>query len=149
MANEATVHVNLQIRNGGWSYQSQPTAYLANVAATNGPTPGAVTVSTAGTDISLSQLTALGGLCWLYNRGASVGDTDPTHYVEYGVWDAVTLVFYPLGQLLPGEFAVIRLSPNLQKDEPGTGTGAGAGTTTFRFKAHNAACIVRVECFDP
>ena len=147
MSNEATVQSNLNIRKSTSAgvivleYRSNPTMFRADVAGTNGPTPGAVTVDVGpGTDISLDQLTSLGGLCWLQNM-------DDGNYVEYGIYDTSTTEFYPLGELLPGETALLRLSRNLQKEYVGTGTGASGAR--LRFKANTAACVVRVDAFDP
>lgn len=142
MANEATIRASLNIRSGNLNYQSQPTSFQATVVGLNGPTPGCILVTPAGTDVSFAQLTAFGGLCWLYNM-------DTLNWVDYGIWDSVTKVFYPLGRLLPSEGYPMRLSPNLQVDEPGTGTGPGTGTTTLRFKSYNQSVRVIVDAFDP
>ncbi len=135
MSNEARVQSSLQIKKGSLTYQSQPQAFNATVTGTNGPTPGAVTVTTVGTNVSLAQLTAMGGLCRLMNL-------DATNYVEYGVWNGAT--FFPLGELLPGETFVLRLSRNLQYGASGT-----AVTDSLRFRANTASVIVLCEIFDP
>ena len=148
MSNEASVTSGLRIKSGNLSYQPPASTFNADVAGQNGPTPGALTVSTAGTDVNLSQLAGGGGFCELTNYGASVGDADPSHYVEYGIWSTSALIFYPLGKILPGETYVIRLSDNILMQEPGTGTGPASGTTTFRLKAHNSPCTARINAFD-
>jgi hypothetical protein len=138
MANEATIQTTLSIRTGSLSYQSQPSSFRADVAGTKGPTPGAIAVAIAGTDVAFSELTTP-ALCRLQNL-------DETNFVEYGIWDGIQ--FYPLGELLPGESYVIRLSRNLT-EEYGTGTGTtGAAANTFRLKADTAACVVLVEAFE-
>lgn len=142
MANEIRVQTSLQIRKGSQVYQSQPTSFNADMAGSRGPTPGAILISRNGTDVDLSQLTALGGLCRLMNL-------DDTNWVEYGVYEPATFRFYPLGEILPGESYVIRLSRWLGY-EVGTGVGTGSigGSNTFRLKANAAACVVLVEAFD-
>lgn len=135
MANEIAVRTSLQVRKGNLTYQSQPTAFNADLTGSKGPTPGSVTVSPAGTNIDLSQLTELGGLCRLMNL-------DADNFVEYGVWDGAE--FYPLGELLPGETYVLRLSRNLEFGEVGT-----AMLNSLRLRANANDVNVLVEAFDP
>jgi|SRR6185312_1802574 len=137
----ARVTANLQIVQGGLSYQSQPSAFQPSVSGTNGPTPGAVTITTSGTDISLAQLDAMGGLCVLCN-------IDSTNYVTVGIRDNVTNEFYPIVELLPTEFYVVRLSRKLPKAEAGTGTFSGT-RSTLHAKADTANVILRIDAFDP
>jgi len=143
MSNEATVQSSLRISKGNLKYQSQPSQFQADVSVGNGPTPGAVTVSKFGTDINLSQLAAP-GLCRLMNL-------DATNYVEWGAYDLDSPLgqFTPVGELLPGESIVIRLSRFLGK-QLGTGSGTPSIDTgiTLRLKAHGASCICLVEAFD-
>ena len=140
MANEARVNCSLQIRTGNLTYTSQPTGFQADVAGVKGPSPGAVTVSTAGTDIDLSELPTP-GLATLQNL-------DEDNYVTYGSYDPETTKFYPLGELLPGEIFPIRLS-RLLGWEQGTGTGTdGPETNRLRFYANAAECVVVVNAFE-
>lgn len=129
MANEARVQSSLTVNKGNLVYQSQPTSFSATVTGSRGPTPGTINVATAGTDVSFAALAALGGLCRIMNL-------DATNYVTYGIWNSTTL--FNLGELLPGESYVLRLSRAL-------GNGAGY---TLRMKADTLACNVRVEAFD-
>lgn len=142
--NEITIRSALQIINGNLAYStpSQYAGFTASMANAYGPTPGATLISPNGTDIDLSKLTTLGGVCQFANQ-------DSLNWVEYGIWDTVTLVFYPLGQLLPGESFVLRLSPNLRKEEVGTGTVPATGITTLRFKSNNQPVWVLVDAFPP
>lgn len=137
----AQVTSSLRINQGNLTYQSNPTSFQPTVTGTNGPTPGAVTISVSGTDVTFSQLTALGGLCRLMN-------IDPTNYVTVGVRDKSTNVFYPLLELLPGETFITRLSRKLPKEEVGTGTFSGTNVV-FHAKADTANVILVVEAFDP
>lgn len=140
MANEATVQTRLRIKNGNLDYQSQPGSFTADVAGAKGPTPGAITVSTDGTDIDLGELDTP-GLCRVLNL-------DDTNFVEFGRWDNTTEVFYPLIKVLPGEGYVFRLSSMIEEEYAGTGTGTTANVSTFRAKADTAACNVLVEAFE-
>jgi hypothetical protein len=140
MADEATLRISLSIRKGNLTYQSQPTAFNADVTGTNGPAPGAFNVSTDGTNVDLSELTTP-GLCRLMNL-------DDTNYVEWGVWDPDTSRFYPLGEILPGESYVIRLSRHLTSEYAATGTSVPDTNNTLRLKANTAACKCVVEAFE-
>lgn len=132
---------SLQITSGNLNYQSQPTAFAATVNGSNGPTPGATTISVNGTDVAFPQLTAMGGFCRLMNL-------DPVNYATVGVRDKSTNEFYPLLELLPGETYVCRLSRKLPKEETGTGTFLGSNTV-LHVKADTANLILLVEAFDP
>lgn len=138
--NEAVISGGLSIRVGSLVYQSQPNQFQADVSVARGPTPGMVEIDTDGTDIDLGQLDTP-GLCRLMNLDAS-------NYVEYGMWDPLTEVFYPLGELLPGETYILRFSRNLQEAYDGTGTGTTTATKRLRFKANSANCFVLIEAFE-
>lgn len=140
MADEATIRSSLLVRCDTLNYQSYPTSFQADVAGEKGPTPGAITVTTEGTSVDLSELTTP-GLCRIMNL-------DATNYATYGIWDPENDTFFPLGELLPGETYVLRLSRDLQ-EEFGTGTGTtGADTNRLRFKADTASVVVLVEAFE-
>lgn len=135
---DATVTTTLTVTKDNTNYQSRPTQFTASMSASKGPSPGAVAVSTDGTDIDLTELDSP-GLCRLMNL-------DSTNYVELGIWDGVS--FYPIMELLPGETYVIRLARNLE-EEYGTGTGTtGDAINTLRAKANTAACNLLVEAFE-
>lgn len=143
MANEARVQASLYIKNPttALEYQSRPSSFVADVNASNGPTPGAVLVTVPGVDIDLSKLTAGGGLCRLMNL-------DPTNFVTWGLYNATTTRFLPLGEMLPGESYIVRLSRYILEDFVGTGTAVGEAVT-LHMKANTASCRVLVEAFDP
>lgn len=139
MSNEVSVRVSLQIRKG--FLDEKPSAsYRADMAGSKGPTPGAFTVTTDGTDVDLSELITP-GFCFLKNL-------DATNFVEYGIWEPATSKFYPLGVLRPGRAFVLEFSPNLFEEYEGTGTGTSAPTNTFRMKANGAPCNVAVEAYE-
>lgn len=147
MSGEAQIQVSLQINKsdtaGIVNYRSYPTQFTADVDGALGPTPGAFVASIYGTDVDLSELTQP-GLCRLSNQ-------DPTNYVSYGIVDPETDKFYPIGEILPGEFFVLRLSRNLGLEYYGSGTGtgtSGANTNKLRIVADTADCVVLVEVFE-
>jgi hypothetical protein len=138
---QGTVSITLQISQANLAYQSRPNAFQFVPAGSNGPTPGAITITAAGTDILLLQLTAMGGMVWAQNM-------DATNYVTLGVRDKVTNVFYPFCELLPGEFYCFRSSRKIPKEEVGTGTFTGTNVV-YHAKANAANVILRFDAFDP
>lgn len=144
MANEATVQAGLQVFKGTdpiqIQYLSRPGSFVADVAGAKGPVPGAFTATLAGTDVDFSELTQP-GLALFKNL-------DATNFVTWGIWDPEISKFYPIGEILPGEFYPIRLS-RLLTGELGTGAGTtGPNTNTLRFKADTAPLDVSVEAFE-
>lgn len=143
MADEARIVSSLQIISGKVDYQSKPTSFTADVAGEKGPSPGAVSVLGTGTDIDFSQLEDP-GLCRIQNL-------DDDNYLTYGIWDPELSKFYPLGELLPGETFVLRLSRLLQ-EEVGTGTGTDSeeapASNRLRFYANASTSNVLVEAFE-
>jgi hypothetical protein len=140
MANEATVQSSMRIAKGEIDYSSRPTSFQADVSGAKGPVPGAFSAAITGTNLDLSQLTTP-ALCRIQNL-------DSTNFVEFGAYDPDTEKFYPIGELLPGESYVLRISRNLGW-EYGTGTGTtGAENNVIRFKADTAAVNVLVEAFE-
>lgn len=143
MANEATIQTTLIIRKATGhitqiDYLSRPQTFNVDVTGTKGPSPGAITVSTSGTDLDLSQLTTP-GLCRISNQ-------DATNYVEFGIYDASSTRFFPLGEIGPGESYVLKLSRNVGEEYYST-TGTDTGNS-IRFKANTAAVVVLVEAFE-
>ena len=147
MSDEATIRSSLLVRKVVddvlvLNYQSQPVAFVADVDGTKGPTPGAITVSKFGTDVDLSQLTTP-GLCRIMNMSSS-------GYIEYGIYDPDSPAqFIPLGEMLPGETFVLRLSRFLGSQ---LGTGSGTAVTgsgaRLRLKAVPNASTALVEAFE-
>jgi hypothetical protein len=140
MADEATIISSISLNKGNLQYQSQPQSFTADVSGTKGPTPGAIAVSTTGTNVDLSQLTTPGLV--------RVLNLDEDHAVHYGPYDPETLRFYPVFKALPGESYVHRFS-DLLGDELLTGTGTGgASTVRLRMLAEVESCDVVVEAFE-
>lgn len=146
MANEANITCSLTIQKQDGSgrmlidYNGRPASFRADVTGTKGPCVGSIRVALAGTDVDLSELTTP-GLCRIQNQ-------DATNFVEYGIREPGTNTFYPLGEILPGESYVLRLSRNLQEEYVGTGTGTSAPTNFLHLKANTAACNVLIEVFE-
>lgn len=140
MSSEVTMNLSMQIRADSIEYRSLPTSFNIDMTGRMGPVPGAMLVTTAGTDVDLSQLT-VPGVCRIQNQ-------DTTNWVEAGVWDPEAGVFYPMLEIGPGQTFPLQLARNLQQ-EYGTGTGTtGANTNRLRLKADTAPCVVLVEAFE-
>lgn len=142
MAKEITVQASLQIKNGNLNYRSNPTAFNddASGADPKGPTPGAVTISTAGTDVAFGELITP-GWCKLQNL-------DADNYVEYGIFSPTLNAFLVLGELGPGEVTVLKFSRNLLEQYSGAGSGTTGPINRFRMIANTASCYVSVEAFE-
>lgn len=143
MSNEANIQSRLSVRKLSGSsvlldYTSGQASFVADVNGTKGPTPGAVTISTAGTNIDLTALTTP-GFCRISNQ-------DATNYFEWGIKDASSGIFYPMGEVLPGESYVIRLSRNVGEEYYST-TGTDAGNSVH-CKANTASVVALIECFE-
>lgn len=142
MSREVRVTAGLSINaNGGaFQWQSRPTAFTGDLDVVKGPVPGAFRVSTLGTIADLSELTQPGYYL--------VTNLDLDNYVEYGIYDPATDVFYPWGEILPGEKYVGRFSRNLLEEYTGTGTGTTPPGNHVMFKANGAAVNVLLEAFE-
>ncbi len=140
MSNEVLVRISLQIDNGDFHYRSYPTSFQADITGKKGPTPGAFTATVVGTNVDLGELVAP-ALCLIANL-------DDANFVTYGIWDPESTKFYPLGELLPGEFYLLRLSRELAWEyDAGTGT-SGPETNTLQIRADAAPCDVFVGAFE-
>ena len=72
---------------------------------------------------------------------------DLTNYVEWGLYDGAE--FTPIGEILPGEFYVLRLSRFLGSDiSTGSGTATTGSGNQLMIKAVTAPCNVVVEAFE-
>ena len=103
MANEITVRSSLQVKNGNLDYRPNSVQFQADQTGAIGPTPGALTVSTAGSPITLSEITTPGM--------TKIRNIDPTNYVTVGIFDGST--FHEFMELLPGEEYVFRFSRSM------------------------------------
>lgn len=130
MANEISISAGIKLKNGNLAFSSSPTSFQANQSVANGPSPGAVKALTSGTTVSFAELTLPG---W-----AAITNTDASNFVTYGLFDGST--FRPLGELRPGETAVLRFSRTMLT--------ANAAADVFRLVADTATVIVLVNCLD-
>lgn len=148
MAQEIVVRSILQIRSGNVNYQTpqQQGAYTADMPDSAivppqnplGPTPGAFMAATGtGTDASLADLGVPG---WV--EIANIDNSGLSPYVTWGVYDHGKGDFTPIGELLPGESILFRLSRMFGYDITGTGTGLGAVTLRIIAQTHSAAVYV-------
>jgi len=153
MSAEIQIRLSISINKGNLQFQSYPQGFQADMAGQKGPVPGVITVAVTHTEVYFTQAgsgcnAGIGtlvqpGYCWIQNL-------DQTNFVIFGIYDADTITFFPLGELLPGELTLFRLSRYLgQELKPGTGTGiADMGTSFLSFKADIAPCNVMVLEFD-
>lgn len=132
MANEISINAQVAVRMGNLQYQSNPGQFKANLSVANGPSPGAVTATTGGVNVSLAQLTLPGML--------RITNTDSTNYVTFGLYEISGTIFRPFGELLPGETAILRLSRSVLT--------ANTAADVIRLVAHTASCVVQFDCFD-
>lgn len=157
MANEAAINVSLIVdkrssnRNQQLLDLTKRVAFRSDIDGVKGPLPGSVLVPLAGIDIDLSELTTP-GLCWLHNQGPADGTdpgTDPSiYYVDVGIKDSVTGIFYPLLELYPGDQFPLRLSRNLEESYNATGTGTGPAVNTLHMISYILPCNVYVGAFE-
>ena len=137
MANEANYRCELNIFKGNLNFRSNPNDFSEDVVVGKGPSPGAVTISTAGTVVNLSELDSP-GLVRIINL-------DDTNFVEFGIYDGSS--FWPLGEVLAGRGCLFRFSRNLG-NQFGAGTGTVGPIGSFMVKADTAACDVIIEAFE-
>ena len=142
MSSEASIRVSLQINKLPFRYQSQPTGFSADISNARGPSPGYIKVATTVTAVDLSELTQA-GLCRITNLSE-------TYRIEVGIKDVADAKFYPLMELLPEEFFLIRLSRNIgvEEDVPGTGTTGPINSLAIRAVGAPSTVDVLVEAFD-
>jgi hypothetical protein len=141
MADEATIRVSLQIRIGDRLYQSQPTAFTADVATESAGSPGDVTVTPQGVEVDLSQLDNPS----LY----IIQNLDDENIITVGIWDPQVGRFYPFHDILPGEIYPGRFSRHL-REEYGTGTGTvgGSQTNSLMFRSDISSCRILLHAFE-
>lgn len=139
MANEIRVTQRLEITNGNLQYQSRPFNFQVDQTNPGGPTPGIITATVDGTNVSLAGLT-MPGWCRIQNQ-------DLTNYIKVGLTDGT--YFYPLLEIPPGMSQPLCLYRYIgtREDTPGTGTSS-ASLLSLRIAADTAPCKVLVEAFE-
>jgi hypothetical protein len=149
MANEIAVSARLTIASGTLNYNSAPTTYQADMAGLKGPAPGAISVPLGfGVDVDFSQFTNY-GLAPGWGTAQNLSTDTGNNYVDIGIYEPATGIFYPLLELLPGQILPLQLSRNLFEEFIGTitGTGTTATNNTLRVRAHGSSCDVVFNFF--
>lgn len=143
MPNTLQVRIGFNVRAGNVQFDGLPASFTVAMTGANGPTPGAVSVATTGTDIDLSQLTTP-GWAFLGNIGG-VGEAE----VVWGIWDPELSTFETVGYLKPGQFQNHQFPPEFGW-EFGVGTGTiGSKTNQLRFYSRGpGAAKVFVGAFE-
>lgn len=137
MADEAQFHSSFTVKKDNVDFRSYPTSFNVDVTGdAKGPTPGAVTATVAGVDVSLSELTTP-GVCRIRNLGSNT--------VHYGIHDGTN--FFPFGEVRPGCHADFVFSSMFGDALADTGT-ADEGDVTLRVLAENSDTDVTVEAFE-
>ena len=126
---DVTIRASLTIKKNSLDYSSKPTSFTADLTGELGPTPGAFSAATGGTNADLSQLTT-GGYVLIRNLEASGGN-----FVTWGEFSSAT--FHEVGELGPGEFSVFKFSRTFV-----------SGSGELRFVADTASVNVSVEAFE-
>lgn len=121
-------------------YMARPASFSVDVNGLKGPTPGSLQIPVGGEIVNLGELVTP-GLVRLMN-------CDETNYVEYGIYDPGIGIFYPFGELGPGESYILKFSRNLLEEFVGTGTGTTSAGNRFFMKANTAPCVVLVDAFE-
>src|SRR5262245_7127288 len=139
MAGEVNVQAALSVRKSTDSgiplidYQGRPGTFRGDMDGSIGPTPGALVVTTAGVDISLSVISGAG----LDPGYGFVANYDTTNYIKVGISDGSR--FFSMLEVGPGEQYVYKLDRELgwtYSSTTGTGTIPGGGGT---YKLHAKA----------
>ena len=130
MAGTIQVTSGIVVNNNALQYSSYPKSFQAIQTTANGVTPGTVTIATSVTDVVLTGL-LVPGIVHIVNL-------DPNNFVTFGLHDST--IFRPLGELLPGESWVFRLSRTILT--------ANTAADKFAMLADTAAVKVLVAAFD-
>lgn len=138
MADEGKARLSLQVRKDVRNFYKS-LSFNFDITGEAGETPGEVLVTTTGVNISLSVLTSLGGVILMENLSED-------YRVEYGIHDG--LLMHPLGEILPEEAWLLRLSRNLGVEEQATGTGTTGIVNNLFFQSYGGSARVVLNAFD-
>lgn len=125
-------------------------SFFRDVSGAGGPYPGKITVPLTGVQIPMTQL-AEAGPAWLKHLGLTSG-ADPgadhkIYYVELGIKDLATSIFYPFVEIWPGEEWPIPLTRNLLEKYNSTGTGTGPANNMLWAISHIASCDISLSAY--
>lgn len=142
MASEGRFTFQLQIIKGNLTWRNSKNSFVFDVGEGTGPGPGHIQVPTSGIDVYFPGVMGIvtPGVCVVENL-------DSANYVEWGIKDPQTNVFYALGEVLAGEAWPVRLSRNLGEQYAGSGTGTTTSENYLRLKANKAAVNVNIFAF--
>lgn len=145
MSDEITVRASVTVKNGNYSYASQPGYCTDDQATPGGGVPGTVIASESGTDVSFSPLVQP---TWVELMNVEAADSGLR--AEWGVYDPQTSVFIPIGELEPGDVTVLKLSRNFGEEwvSFGTATATAIANNTLRIKAYGGTCRVSVKAHE-
>jgi hypothetical protein len=122
MADEITITLRLQCRNGAFTFDKSMTGIQLDQATARGGNPGVVNIGTSEEDVAFGDLTDPAYIL--------IRNLDATNYVEFGMSDAGTMK--SIGKIRPGGVALF---------ERMTGK-------TLRMKANTAAVDVEIYALD-
>ena len=127
MSGEISLNLSMQINKDNFGYSNTPISYQEDMVTGKGPSPGAITASSAGTgtQISFTNLST--------PARAVIKNFDDTNYVEVGI--VVGGIFYALLEVQAGMFDIIRFGRSMTK-------------TIIYVRANTANCEVSVEAFE-
>jgi hypothetical protein len=147
MAQEINVRNFIDVKYGNVRYNPPQSQWSADYVAAQGkgPSPGALTATYDGTDVSVAQFTDPG---WVHiiNQEPAGGVT-----VSFGIYDPQVRRYYPFGRLDPGQDTGLIQLDDLFGGEfyPATGTGSSLVTNSLRVKAKDhAGANVVVNVFE-
>lgn len=130
MANEITVRSSITINKNNlqfrWPFQG---SFQDDLNSGKGPSPGYLDIPTTGRDIYFTELTNP-SWCIFANL-----ENDNGNYFEYGIYDVQTRIFFPLGEVGPGQVMVLKLSRNLMEEYSQSGTGTTEPQNYLRVRA--------------
>lgn len=139
MADEITIRTSIRVRKGNLNYAPPSAIFSEDISDDKGPTPGFLTISTDGENVTFGELVTPGRV--------QIQNLDDTNYVEFGIHDGT--LFHALGEILPGTEVTFRFSRNLGEEATvAPGTGTTAPVNYFFIKANTAPCGVNVFAFE-
>jgi len=122
MANEITITQRMSLKKNNFTYSWNPGEYLSvNLSGSPNVDENTKTITTAGTNITLSNVTTPGYV--------ALRNTDTTNFVDIGYDDSGTI--RDLIRLKPGEMCMFRLQP----------------ARTLRGKADTASVVIQYMIF--
>lgn len=141
MSNEISVNGSVVLRKGSLN-DNIPFTNLVDMDTDDpkGPVPGAISITTVGVEIDVSQLTTPGVGVWF--------NLDDENYFEWGIKEPENNRFYMIGEVGPGEAWPFQFSRNLLEDYGGTGTGTTPPTNKLWARANGATVYGGLKAYE-